>query len=466
LERRRGRLGCGESRGVGKGKVKSNHQNSTQDSGRREIKHLRWLIVTLLFLAIFLTYLDRQALSVAAPTICKQLHFSEMDYSRIIMAFLVAYMIMQAFAGWLIDRVGVRIGFISAMVLWAFSMIGHAFAQGVRSFAIFRFLLGIAEAGNFPAGIRSISEWFPASERSGATGIFSGGSGLGAIAAPFLVAWLIPHYGWQSAFLVVGGLGLLWLIPWFWFYYEPAKHPRLGKDELLHIREGQESPITNNSSSGAKARWIEILKRRDFWGIFLGRFLTDPVWWFYVFWLPKYLSTARGFDLKHVAMFAWLPFLGSGICSALGGFIPTFFIKRGMSVLAARKLAMCISASVMPVALLAAWTPNPYLAVVFITIATSGHPSWAASLLTLPADLFPKHQVASTYGLTGAGGTLGGILMSWLAGSVLEKYGYTPILVLMGSLHVIAALTVLIMVRPKEDPSFSVPLSLKGEIKI
>jgi len=423
-------------------------------------------MVTLLFLAIFLTYLDRQALSVAAPTICKELHFSEVDYSRIIMAFLLAYMIMQVLAGWLIDRVGVRVGFILAMVLWAFSMIGHAFARGVRSFAVFRFLLGIAEAGNFPAGIRAVSEWFPASERSGATGIFSGGSGLGAIAAPFLVAWLIPRYGWQSAFLVVGGLGLLWLVPWFLFYFEPAKHPRLGKDEFLYIRQGQENPDASEPATRQKARWIEILKRRDFWGIFLGRFLTDPVWWFYVFWLPKYLSTARGFDLKQLAMFAWLPFLGSGIFSALGGFIPTFFIKRGMPVLTARKLAMCISASVMPVALLAAWTPNPYLAVFFITIATSGHPSWAASLLTLPTDLFPKHQVASTYGLTGAGGTLGGILMSWLAGSILEKHGYTPILILMGSLHVIAALIVLIMVRQKKDSSLLVPSSLKGEVKI
>ncbi|MDE3068177.1 MAG: MFS transporter [Verrucomicrobiota bacterium] len=415
------------------------------------IKHLRWYMVALLFLATFLNYLDRQTLSVAAPTICKELHFSEIDYSHIVMAFLVAYMIMQAMAGWAIDRLRVRLGFAVAVAMWSLACVGHAFARGVRSFALCRFLLGAAEAGNFPAGIRAVGEWFPASERSGATGIFTAGSGLGAIVAPPIVAWLILHYGWQSAFVVTGVVGFLWLIPWLWLYYDPERHPHLGAAELAHIRRGQEVDPAKVAAD-SKARWIDILKRREFWGIFIGRMLTDPVWWFYVFWLPKYLSTARGFDLTQIAMFAWVPFLGSGIFSSLGGFMPTLFMKRGMSVLPARKLAMCISAAVMPVALLAAFTSNPYLAILFITVATSGHPSWAASLLTLPADLFPKHQVASTYGLTGAGGTFGGIIMSWVVGEILQRQGYTPVLVMMGSLHIIAAVVVLVLVRPRESP--------------
>jgi ACS family hexuronate transporter-like MFS transporter len=217
---------------------------------------------------------------------------------------------------------------------------------------------------------------------------------------------------------------------------------------LAHIRRGQ-PPDPAAASLAPGARWIDIFKRRDFWGIVLGRFLTDPVWYFYAFWLPKYLSTVRGFDLTQIAAFAWVPFFASGIFSTLGGFMPAFFIKRGMSVLGARKLAMCISAAVMPVALFAIWTPNPYLAILFITVATCGHPSWAASLLTLPTDLFPKHLVASTYGLTGAAGTLGGILMSWLTGQMLDDRGYTPVLILMGSLHVLAAAVVLAMVRRK-----------------
>jgi ACS family hexuronate transporter-like MFS transporter len=413
------------------------------------IKHLRWWIAGLLFLATFFNYLDRQALSVAAPTICKALKFTETDYAHIVMAFLVAYMFMQPLTGWVVDRIGVRVGFAVAVVLWSLACMGHALAQGVRSFVLVRFFLGAAEAANFPAGIRAVGEWFPPSERSGATGTFAAGGSLGAIIAPPAIAFLIIHFGWQAVFVVTGAVSLLWLIPWLWLYRDPERHPRLAPAELAHIRQGQ-APGAAAAVDEAKAKWRDILKRRDFWGLFLGRFLTDPVWYFYAFWLPKYLSTVRGFDLTQIAMFAWVPFFAAGIFSALGGFLPTLFIKRGMSVLAARKLAMCISAAVMPVALLAIWTPNPYLAILFITVATSGHNSWAASLLTLPTDLFPKHLVASAYGLTGAAGTLGGILMSWFTGRMLDAQGYTPVLCLLGSLHVLAAVVVLIMVRRKQ----------------
>lgn len=412
------------------------------------IKHLRWWIAALLFLATFFNYLDRQALSVAAPTICKALKLTETDYAHIVMAFLVAYMFMQPLTGWLIDRIGVRIGFAAAAALWSLSCMGHALAQGVRSFILFRFLLGASEAANFPAGIRAVGQWFPASERSGATGIFSAGGSLGAILAPPVIAFLIIHFGWQAVFVVTGAVSLLWLIPWLWLYRDPERHPRLAEAELAHIRKGQVQGM--EAAAEARTGWLDIFKRRDFWGLFLGRFLTDPVWYFYAFWLPKYLTTVRGFDLTQIAMFAWVPFFAAGIFSALGGFMPTLFIKRGMSVLAARKLAMCISAAVMPVALLAIWTPNPYLAILFITVATSGHNSWAANLLTLPTDLFPKHLVASAYGLTGAAGTLGGILMSWFTGRMLDSQGYTPVLCLLGSLHVLAAAVVLLMVRRKQ----------------
>jgi ACS family hexuronate transporter-like MFS transporter len=415
---------------------------------RPPIKHLRWWIVSLLFLATFFNYLDRQALSVAAPTICKALNFTETDYAHIVMAFLVAYMLMQPLTGWVVDRIGVRIGFAAAVVLWSLACMGHALAQGVRSFILVRFLLGASEAANFPAGIRAVGQWFPPAERSGATGIFAAGGSLGAIIAPPAIAFLILHFGWQAVFVVTGAGSLLWLIPWLWLYRDPERHPRLAKAELAHIRQGPAQGV-EAAVAESKARWLDIFKRRDFWGLFLGRFLTDPVWYFYAFWLPKYLSTVRGFDLTQIAMFAWVPFFAAGIFSALGGFMPTLFIKHGMSVLAARKLAMCISAAVMPVALLAIWTPNPYLAILYITVATSGHNSWAASLLTLPTDLFPKHLVASAYGLTGAAGTLGGILMAWLTGRMLDSQGYTPVLCLLGSLHVLAAVVVLIMVHRK-----------------
>jgi ACS family hexuronate transporter-like MFS transporter len=423
---------------------------------KKEIKHLRWWIASLLFLATFFNYLDRQALSVAAPTICKALKLTETDYAHIVMAFLVAYMFMQPLTGWLIDRIGVRIGFAVAAALWSLACMGHALAQGVRSFILFRFLLGASEAANFPAGIRAVGQWFPPSERSGATGIFSAGGSLGAILAPPVIAFLIIHVGWQAVFVLTGAVSLLWLIPWLWLYRDPELHPRLAKAELAQLRQGQ-IQSAEAAAVEAKARWLDIFRRRDFWGLFLARFLTDPVWYFYAFWLPKYLSTVRGFDLTQIALFAWVPFFAAGIFSALGGFMPTLFIKLGLSVLAARKLAMCLSAAVMPVALLAIWTPNPYLAILFITVATSGHNSWAASLLTLPTDLFPKHLVASAYGLTGAAGTLGGILMAWFTGRMLDDQGYTPVLCLLGSLHVLAAGVVLLMVRRKpSDPAAGV----------
>lgn len=423
------------------------HEPTSAPGARPPIKHLRWWITGLLFLATFFNYLDRQALSVAAPTICKALSLTETDYAHIVMAFLVAYMIMQPLTGWLVDRIGVRIGFAAAVVLWSLACMGHGLAQGVRSFIVVRFLLGASEAANFPAGIRAVGQWFPPAERSGATGIFAAGGSLGAILAPPVIAFLIIQFGWQAVFVVTGAVSLLWLIPWLWLYRDPERHPRLAPAELAHIRQGQAQGAT--AAAESKTRWLDILKRRDYWGLFLGRFLTDPVWYFYAFWLPKYLSTVRGFDLTQIAMFAWVPFFAAGIFSALGGFMPTLFIKRGMSVLAARKLAMCLSAAVMPVALLAIWTPNPYLAILYITVATSGHNSWAASLLTLPTDLFPKHLVASAYGLTGAAGTLGGILMAWLTGRMLDSQGYTPVLCLLGSLHVLAAVVILVMVRRK-----------------
>lgn len=423
---------------------------------RPPIRHLRWWVAGLLFCATFFNYLDRQALSVAAPTICEDLGFSETDYSHIVMAFLVAYMLMQAVTGWMVDRIGVRIGFAVAVVLWSLACMGHALAQGVRSFILFRFLLGAAEAANFPAGIRAVGQWFPPSERSGATGIFAAGGSLGAIIAPPAIAFLILYCGWKAVFVVTGAASLLWLIPWLWLYRDPERHPRLARAELAHIRQGP-AQSADAAVAESEVRWLDIFRRRDFWGLFFGRFLTDPVWYFYAFWLPKYLSTVRGFDLTQIAMFAWVPFFAAGIFSALGGFMPALFIKRGMSVLAARKLAMCLSAAVMPVALLAIWTPNPYLAILYITVATSGHNSWAASLLTLPTDLFPKHLVASAYGLTGAAGTLGGILMSWLTGRMLDHQGYTPVLCLMGSLHVFAAVVVLLMVRGQRTARAIVP---------
>lgn len=412
------------------------------------IRGLRWYIVALLFTATLINYVDRQALSVAAPVLTKEFSLSERDYARIVMAFLLAYCVMQAVSGRILDWIGLRVGFAWAIVLWSLACMAHALARGPISLGVSRFFLGAFEAANYPAGIKAVGEWFPAKERTIATGIFSSGSGLGAIIAPPLIAWLILEYGWRAAFLIPGAAGLVWLAFWLWLYRDVRNHPRLGAEERATIVGGQ--PAELNQDTGGP-NWRAILRRRDFWGLFFTRMLTDPVWWFYIFWLPKYLATERGFDLKQIAMFAWVPFLGADIFSILGGLLPAALIRWGMGVIQARKIAMLIAACCMPVAVLAVDTPSALAAILFITVATSGHTAFTASLLTLPADLFPRGQVASAYGLSAAGGTLGGLLLSLFVGEILGTLGYRPVFFVIGSLHLIGIAVVFATIRPTVD---------------
>jgi ACS family hexuronate transporter-like MFS transporter len=329
-----------------------------------------------------------------------------------------------------------------AFTLWSLTCVAHAFAQGAFSLGICRFFLGGFEAANYPAGIKAVGEWFPPKDRTIATGIFSAGSGLGAIIAPPLIAWLILRFGWQAAFIAPGAVGLLWLLPWLLIYnekYRTSEPPNL-------------APTARSKRPDVPAgSWRLIFQRREFWGIFFARMLTDPVWWFYIFWLPKYLSSERGFDLAQIALFAWVPFVGSDIFSVVGGFFPAFLINRGMDPICARKVAMLLSAACMPMAILAVNTPTALAAVLFISVATSGHAFFTSSLLTLPADLFPKNLVATTYGLTAAGGTVGGILMSVYVGEMLSTIGYHPVFLVIGSLHVVAAIVLFLTIRPPQS---------------
>jgi MFS transporter, ACS family, hexuronate transporter len=414
-----------------------------------KIPYLRWWIVGLLLCATMINYLDRQTLTIASTTICKAYELNENDYSHIVMSFLLAYAIMQPFAGRIIDWLGTRAGFSLSVLWWGAANMLTALASGLYSFSIFRFLLGLGEAGNFPASIKTVAEWFPARERAMATGAFNMGAGIGAIIAPPMIGFLILKYGWQSGFVVTGILTLIWAPLWYLFYRRPQEHPLITSQELARISDPEDKAAAD--APAPKASWKELVVHRELWGCVIAKFLSDPVWWFYLFWLPKYMQDARGFSLKDIALFTWLPYVTADIGCLFGGGISSFFIKRGMGVVKARKVGLCVCASMMPIAFVAARVDNAYLALTCISIATFGHQSWSSNLLTLPADLFPKRQVATAYGLAGSAGSWGGVVFTPLVGMILTKFGYMPVFTIVGLLHVTAAIVVLFMIKERAE---------------
>jgi ACS family hexuronate transporter-like MFS transporter len=322
----------------------------------------------------------------------------------------------------------------------------HAFAGSVFSFAGCRFLLGIGEAGNFPGSVKAISEWFPPKERAIATGIFNLGAGTGGVIAPPLVGWIIIKFGWQAAFVTTGAVGFLWVILWLVFYYEPESHPRLSAEELTYIRQ---EPFVTKELALEKGAWRDVLSRREIWPIMVARTLTDPVWIFYLFWLPLYLYRVHGFQLKDIAMFGWMPFLAADVGSVLGGLLSAYLIRRGFSVLAGRKLAMAICASLMPMAIWAGMTSHWQIALMCISMATFGHQSWAANFITLPADVFPKRIVASAYGLQAMCGYLASAALNEGIGYCVGTVGYLPIFLTVAFLHWIATAVLALWLKPQ-----------------
>ena len=390
-----------------------------------------------------INYLDRNALSVAQTVMEEEFHMTNADYGHIVSIFLIAYGLMHPIAGRIVDRLGCRKGLSLALVWWSIASVGHAFARGVTSFAAMRFALGCGESGNFPAAIKTVGEWFPAKERALATGIFNVGAGLGAIMAPPLIGGLILAFGWRAAFVATGTIGLLWLIPWLALSHKPENHPRITPEELAYIKAGQEEQqLCEESSSKGAASWREIFSRRELWAIMAARFLADPVWLFFAFWIPKYFKAERGFDLKEIAMFTWMPFLAADIGSVVGGWLSSNLVKRGYSTLTARKIAVVVFALMMPTAILAVHAKNWQLAILCLSAAAFGHQGWSANLLTLPADLFSKDTVASCYGLTAMMGVLGGALFEFGVGGVIDSVGYIPAFTVAGLLHPIGALVI------------------------
>lgn len=412
------------------------------------IKNLRWYICGLLFFATVVNYIDRQVLGTLAPELQQKIGWTESEYSQIVIAFQVAYALMFLVWGGVLDRIGVKLGFTIALIVWSIAGIGHALAASAVGFMIARFLLGIGEAANFPASIKTVAEWFPKKERALATGIFNAGTNVGAIIAPITALTLSAAFGWQSAFIFTGAVGFLWLIFWWWLYQSPEDHSRLSAEEFKLIREGEaeEDP--------QKVRWLPLLGHRQLWAFAFGKMLTDPVWWFYLFWMAKFLDKTYG--VKGTALIPYLTtvYLIADVGSVGGGWISSWLIKRGWTVNWARKTAMGIFAVIMPMVIVAYYAKSPWTAAILVGIAAGAHQGWSANLFTLTADMFPRKAVGSVVGIGSCIGAIGGIMLPFYAGKVLDKNPsyYLPMFLIAGLAYLVAWMVIHFLV-PKLEPA-------------
>jgi ACS family hexuronate transporter-like MFS transporter len=378
----------------------------------------RWTICALVFFATTINYLDRAVISLLKPYLETEFHWNSGDYANIEIAFKLAYSVGMVGAGRIIDKLGTKIGYALSTALWSVAAMGHALVASTFGFGIARAFLGITEAGNFPAAIKTTAEWFPQRERALATGIFNSGSNVGAIVAPLSVPFIAEHYGWKWAFIITGALGFIWLVLWMYFYETPAKHARLSKAEFDYINADIPVglPSEGVTEEKPKASWATLLRFKQTWAFVIGKFLTDPIWWFYLFWLPDFLGKQYGLKGTDIALPVAAVYVLSSIGSVGGGYLPLGFIKRGMPAFQARKTAMLLIAFCVFPIVFAQWLGgmNMWLAVLVIGIAAAAHQAWSANIFTTVSDMFPKRAVGSVTGIGGMAGGLGGIALTAL----------------------------------------------------
>src|SRR4051812_21397990 len=412
---------------------------------RFTVPGLRWWIAGLLTCITIINYLDRTALAVVGPTLKKDLGIDEVTFSYVVIAFQTVYGVMMPVAGRIIDWLNIRVGYALAIVWWSIAQILTGFAGGWQSLAVFRGVLGVGEAGNFPGAIKTVSQWFPPKERTIATGIINVGSGVGALIAPPLVVFLILHYSWRAAFVLTGMIGIVWVGLWLLFYRSPEKHPLLSAEELAHIRSGDEPCPTPDRADAGVVRIV--LRERNFWALGIARFLSEPAWQLITYWIPFYLVTARHLDLKQVAWFGWMPFLAGDVGCLVGGLLSPLFMKMGLQVLTARKAAVTVPALMMVLVAFTGSAPTPGLAVAFFSVGAFAHQAISSTLLTLPADIFPKRAVATGNGLSGTLGYLGGIVFTFIVGRAAGTIGYTPLFWAMAVFDLIGAAVLWALLR-------------------
>lgn len=412
---------------------------------RRIIRHLRWYICTLLFFAATINYLDRQVIGILKPTLEKEFGWSQIDYSNIVFWFQTAYAAGLLLVGRVMDWMGTRKGFSIAVIFWSIAAAGHALARSVFGFGVARFALGLGEAGNFPASIKTVAEWFPKKERALATGIFNAGTNVGVLAAAAIVPWVTASFGWKWAFIVTGLVGFVWLAFWWVIYRHPDDHPNLSEEERRHIQSDPPDPEV-------RTPWRRLLPHRQTWAFAVGKFMTDPIWWVYLFWLPSFLNDKYGIDLKSVALPLIIVYLIADVGSVAGGWLSSSLIQRGWTINRARKTAMLICAvSVTPI-VFAAQVTNVWVAVLLVGLAAAAHQGWSANMFTTASDMFPRRVIGSVVGIGGFAGALGGMIIAKVVGYILEwTDSYVPIFIIAASAYLVALLVIHLLAPNLEE---------------
>ena len=431
----------------------------------------RWVICALLFVATTINYIDRQVIGLLKPDLQHQFSWTERDYAAIVFTFQLAYAIGLVLAGRVMDKLGTKKGFTIAILLWSVAAVGHAFADffpslqfptlnldektgvsfvslggAAAGFALARFVLGLGEAGNFPASIKTVAEWFPRKERAFATGIFNSGTNIGALVTPIIVPWFVEWWGWEGAFVATGLLGFLWLIWWLASYGPPQGHPKVSPEELALIE-------SDPPESTTPVPWASIVKYRQTWAFALGKFLTDPVWWLYLFWIPDFLNRLYGLNVKQMGLPIVTIYLITDVGSIGGGWLSSFLIKRGWSINAARKTTMLVCALAVTPIVFAPQVNNLWAAVLLVSLAASAHQGWSANLFTLVSDMFPRRAVGSVVGFGGMSGAIGGMCLTLVVGEILQRTGsYVAVFLIAGSMYLIG-LAIIHLLVPRLTPA-------------
>jgi MFS transporter, ACS family, hexuronate transporter len=406
------------------------------------IPGLRWWIVSLLFLATVICYVDRLTISILAPVIKEDLKLTNLQYASISTWFLVSYSIMQALFGRFYDKNSTRKGFSIAITIWSIGATLHAAAKSFLGFSFFRFILGIGEAGNWPGVAKAVAEWFPVKQRAFGMSIVNFGAAMGSIVAPPVIVWLQLNYGWRMAFVATGLSGFVWLALWLLVYKQPVEHKRITEKEKQLIlgsrKEEEELDDANHDTSKPILGLWSLLKIRKVQGIVLARLLCDPIWWLYLVWMPLYLFDTKGFDLKQIGQFAWLPFLVSGVGSLMGGWFSGFLISKGASVTKARYTAIGLATLFMPFGILSVYTTSAMESLVYMSLVLFGFQFWVNNVQTLPSDIFPNRMVGSVAGLAQTGAGIGAVIFTLSTGWVVDHFSYTPVIVTAGILAPLA----------------------------
>jgi ACS family hexuronate transporter-like MFS transporter len=436
-----------------------------EQAGAMSVGYIRWIVCALLFFAATINYVDRQVIGILKPTLQQQFGWSEIDYADIVFSFQLAYAIGLLLAGRFMDRVGTRMGFAVAIVVWSIAAMAHAealafgpavagllglfgltYAPSVAGFIGARFALGIGEAGNFPAAIKTVAEWFPKRERALATGIFNSGTNIGAVIAPLVVPFLTLRFGWYWAFIVTGALGFFWLVAWLLYYESPERHAKVSRAEIALIRSDPQEPVMT-------IPWVQLLPHRQTWAFAIAKFITDPIWWLYLFWLPDFLGRNHGVNLSNVGLPLITIYLVADAGSIGGGWMSSALIKSGWSINAARKTAMLVAALAVVPMFFAAQASSLWVAVALISVAAAAHQWWSCNVFTLASDMFPRHAVGSIVGFGGMAGAVGGMLIAKLTGALLEWTGsYVPVFIIAASAYLVA-LAIVHLLAPRLEPA-------------